>query len=266
MKRGICLALVGLFGSVSVYALDDAEFRESVKRIRETSQVIRNRTAQLGVKISSHDALNSFSEPSGDSSSSGEKKKKRHLLVVHNEGKRLRASAGKYLFGTLYHRLVVGGEPAPAIVLLSDDQGLFSGLKVLGKARPGGTEDRLAIDFDRIVTRQGTVIPVKAVAEDEAGAYGLEAQVFSSKALSVAGSIASSFISGAASLAQTQTPTAFGFNQVDRSGRNAILQGIAQTGADQSKRLIEDATKEKPVMVVDAGTPVTLYVDEEVRF
>lgn len=260
----ITIGILALFSSSSSYALDESEFRESLRQLRESREKTQRKIVQLGVKVSSHDGLQTENETSD---SEGEKKrKKKRLLVVYDEGRRLRASAGKYLFGTLYNRLVVGGESAPATVLLSDNQGLFSGLKVLGKARPGGTEDRLSIDFDRIITRQGTVIPVKAVAEDDAGAYGLEAQIFSSKALSVAGSIAASFISGAASLAQSQSPTAFGFSQTERTGRNAILQGVAQTGADQSKKLIEDATKEKPVLVVNAGAAVTLYVDEEVRF
>ena len=109
------------------------------------------------------------------------------------------------------------------------------------------------------------MIPVKAVALDDTGAFGLQAQVFSGKAIAVAGAMASGFISGFAASQQGQTQTPFGFSQVQPTVRNSLLQGVAQTAADQSKRLIEDATKESPVLVVDAGTPVTGLTQEEVR-
>ena len=75
--------------------------------------------------------------------------------------------------------------------------------------------------------------------------------------------MASSFVSGIAASQQTQAPTAFGFSQTERNGRNALLQGLSQTAADQSKRLIEDVTAEKPVLVVEAGTAVSVYLDCE---
>jgi NADH:ubiquinone oxidoreductase subunit D len=98
------------------------------------------------------------------------------------------------------------------------------------------------------------------------GAYGLEAKVFSSKALMLAGAIAGSFISGFAAAQQTQTTTAIGFQQTQPSMRNGILQGVAQTTADQSKRMIDEATAEKPVLVVEAGESVVAFFDEEVRY
>ncbi len=82
----------------------------------------------------------------------------------------------------------------------------------------------------------------------------------------IAGSIAGSFISGYAASQQTQQTTAFGFSQPQTGARNGVLQGVAQTAADQSKRLIEDATKEKPILVVEPDTKVSLYLDEEIKF
>jgi hypothetical protein len=103
------------------------------------------------------------------------------------------------------------------------------------------------------------------VALDTEGAFGLTAQVLNGKALAVAGAMASSFIAGLASGQQSQTTGPFGFSQTQPTGRNAILQGVAQTAADQSKRFIEETTSEKPVLVVEALTPVTVFVQEEVR-
>ena len=54
--------------------------------------------------------------------------------------------------------------------------------------------------------------------------------------------------------------------QTQPGNRNGVLQGVAQTAADQSKRLIDDATKEKPILVVEPETKISLYLDEEVRF
>jgi len=90
--------------------------------------------------------------------------------------------------------------------------------------------------------------------------------VLSQKALSVAGAIASSFVSGLAASQQSVTSNAFGFESTQRSPRNTILGGLAQTAADQSKRLIDEATSEKPVLIVEPNTSVTIMFQEEVRF
>jgi hypothetical protein len=191
---------------------------------------------------------------------------KRGLFTVHDEARAFQAAPGRLLFGEVVNRLVVGSDGSPAILELNAGQGAFSGLRVLGRGFQGSTDGRLGIGFDRLVLRTGRVVPIKGAALDGSGGYGLEAQVFSSKALAVAGAMGASFISGLATSQQTETTTAFGFSQVQPTGRNAILQGVAQTAGDQSKRLVEDATKEKPVFVVESGTAVTVYLDEEVRW
>ena len=122
------------------------------------------------------------------------------------------------------------------------------------------------LEFQRLISRTGKAIPVQAVGLDQEGAFGLSAQVFSQKAWSVAGAMTSSFIAGLAASQQSQSANAFGFSQPQITGRNSLLQGVAQTAADQSKRLIDEATAEKPVLVVEAGTPVTILIQEEVRF
>jgi hypothetical protein len=84
--------------------------------------------------------------------------------------------------------------------------------------------------------------------------------------MAMLGAMASSFISGVAASQQTVAPTAFGFQEAPPTGRNAIFQGVAQTAADQSKRIIEESTQEKPILLCTEGTPVTVYLDQEVRF
>lgn len=232
------------------------DFSSQVRRLQANGDRIDSQMRQMGFYIQNKKPLGW-----------GEDKPSRQpLYQVHSDGAWLRAEAGRTLNAQTLNRLVVGPEGSPAILTLDDNQGLFSGLKVLGVAKQGSTEGRLYIDFDRLVFRTGKVIPIKAVVLDDAGAFGLRAQVLSSKALMVAGSIASSFISGYAATQQTQQTNAFGFTQTQPGSRNGILQGMAQSAADQSKRLIEDSTKEKPVLVVDPKTKATLYLDEEVKF
>ena len=189
-----------------------------------------------------------------------------HLFQTHGDATRLRAESGRVLIAETTNRLVVGVEGSPAILTIADNQGLFSGLKVLGSAKQGSTEGRLFIECERVIFRSGRALAVKGSVLDDAGAFGLKAQVLSSKALMIGGAIASSFISGYAASQQTQQTNAFGFSQPQTGTRNGILSGVAQTAADQSKKFIEDSTKEKPILVVEPKTKMSVYLDEEVRF
>lgn len=232
------------------------DFRAEAERLQRNGDRIDAQMRSMGF------LLNGKSMLAGED----ERNAKARLFTVHAESTGLRAPAGKRLMAQISNRLVVGPEGSPVIITINDGQGLFSGLTVLGQAKQASTEGRLYIDFDRLVFRSGKVVAIKGTALDEAGTYGLKAQVLSSKALMVAGSIAGSFITGYAASQQTTAQNAFGFMQTQPGARNGVLQGVAQTAADQSKRLIEDATKEKPVLVVEPDAKVSLYLDEEVRF
>ncbi len=195
----------------------------------------------------------------------GERGEKR-LFQVHSEMKQLQAPAGRFLFGRLVHKLVVPSDGAPAIVELGSSQGALSGVRLMGMAKHSSTGDRVAVEFNRILFKGGSTGQIHAVALDESGALGVPAYVLSQKALSVMGAMASSFVSGVAASQQSLVPNAFGFQTAQPTGRNAILQGLSQTAADQSKRLIEEATSEKPVLILEPGTEVSVLVQEEVRF
>jgi hypothetical protein len=233
-----------------------ASYAEELERVKAREKKIDWNLTQLGVggRASSNDAAEK------------EEASKLPLLQVYSQAAALRAPAGKLLFAKLHTRVVVSSESAPVVGLLDGGQGLFSALRVLGKARPSSTPGRLQIEWDRVVTRGGRTIAVHAVALDPEGALGLTAQVFSNKALAVTGALASSFISGLVASQQSMAPGALGFSETPPTGRNALLQGTAQTAADQSKRLLDEATQEKPVLIVEPGTAVTLYLEEEVRF
>lgn len=241
---------------VLVSAFAGQDFRAEANRLQQNGDRIDAQMRSMGFMLSGK----------ANAQSDEERAARPRLYTVHGEAVGLRAEVGRRLVAQTSNRLVVGPEGSPAIITIGDGQGLFSGLTALGQAKQASTEGRLYIDLDRIVFRSGKVATIKGTVLDEAGAYGLKAQVLTSKALMVAGSIAGSFISGYAASQQTTSQNAFGFMQTQPGTRNGVLQGVAQTAADQSKRLIEDATKEKPILVVEPETKISLYLDEEVRF
>jgi len=187
------------------------------------------------------------------------------LFQVHDDLS-AKLPAGKLLYGKVFNRLIVGSDGSPVLIELDSGQGRYSNLRLMGFARQSGTPGRLTVEVQRLLLSNGRAVNLQASALDTDGAFGLEAQVFSSKALALTGALASSFIAGAAASQQTESTNAFGFSQIQPTGRNAIFQGLAQSAADQSKRLIGDATSEKPVLVVESQTSVTVLVQEEVRF
>jgi len=185
------------------------------------------------------------------------------LFKVHNSNSLRAAGVGEIVFGKLHTKVLVGTEPVPVIIRFNPDQGRFSGLRALGTARANSVDGRVSITFSKIIFSSGKAVAVNAQALDAQGAQGLKAEVISHKALAVAGAMGSSFVSGLAAASQTQKTNAFGFTETQPTGRNAILQGLAQTAADQSKWLIDEATKDIPVLILEPGSDVSVLFEEE---
>jgi hypothetical protein len=251
--------LVVLLGVPSAQASNpQADFQLRTERLKkqqaQTDQLLSQVKARAGIFDEAGIAPGKADEPV------------QPLFKIHAEASTRTIPAGKLIFGELVNRLVVGSDSSPTLIQLDEAQGSLSELRIMGTARQSGTAGRISIEVSRLVLRNGSSLALKASTLDASGGFGLEAQVFSSKALAVGGALASSFISGLAAGSQTQMTSPFGVVQTEATGRNAILQGVAQTAADQSKRFIEEATSEKPILVVEPGTPVSILVDEEVRF
>lgn len=250
--------LVGLTSALA----QEPSYTKQLEKVRQTQIETDRMVLQLGAKWGVSPGL-----PGRNGSISLDSEEPKPILQVHSDLSLGRIAQGKFLFGRLVHRLVVGSEAAPAIVEIDPGQGGLSSLRVMGSARPGGTPGRVQIDFQRLLFRSGKSVATLAMALDKEGALGVPAQVLSGKAITIAGAMASSFIAGLAASKQAQIVSPFGSYQTPpATGRNAILQGVAQTAADQSKRLIEEATAEKPILILESGTPVTVFVQEEVRF
>lgn len=232
----------------------DLDFASRVARIRSRQGEIDSALRGLGVKAGP--VPNDRAEI---------QKERGVLLVQHGSLRATRVPAGQLWFGKLRNRLVVGADGSPALIDLDDRQGFASKLRATGVARQSGTHGRVSIEIQRLLLRTGKAVALNATALDAVGGYGLEAEVVSQKLFALGGAMASSFVTGAALSQQTQSVNAMGFSQTQPTGRNAILQGLAQTAADQSKRFIDEYTQEKPVLVVEAGTELVVLVQEEVR-
>ena len=255
--RRLNLSLL-ILSSVSIKAAVGSDYQSSLRRLGESQSQLDQSLRQLGVHQSG------WGEPVTRDQADG--RKKTPLFQVHSDLKEPRLPLGRFIFARVVNRLVVAGEGSPSVVEVLSDQGSLSGMRLVGIARQSSNPSRVSIEFKNLVFRGGRAIPIQATALDESGAYGLSAQVVSQKALSVMGAMASSFVSGLAASQQSQAVNAFGFQQTQTTGRNAVLQGLAQTAADQSKRLIDEATAEKPILIVEPETPVTVLVQEEVRW
>lgn len=241
--------------STLVYADDYAERVKSLKKSQ----------AEMDRKMASYPGMSGFHQGESSGVFPTEKKVK-PLFQVHNSASRLMGANGNLFFGTTVNRLVVSGEASPVLIQLKEGQGAFSGLRLIANSTQSSTPGRLNIEVQRVQFRSGKTLPIQAMILDRDGARGVEAQVISQKALAIAGALATSFISGIAAADQTVSSNAFGFETTQRSPRNSLLNGLAQTAADQSKNFINDATTEKPVLILEVGTAVTVFLQEEVRF
>lgn len=188
------------------------------------------------------------------------------LFVKHSDSDKLRIPTGSILYGSTLQELIIGSDPAPVFIFLNSNQNQFSGLKMTGIAR-ASSSGRLLLDFNKLHFSDGRTAAIQAQALDSQGALGLEpSQILSAKALALVGSMAGSFISGYAASQQSQVMSPIGITQNQITPRNSILQGVAQSAADQSKRLIDEATEEKPVFILKPGADVSIYFTEEVRY
>lgn len=253
MKKALSLILI-----ISAEARAERTYQERVDSIHNSQSSVDQILRQWGRSVGFDSKSNAGSQARSE--------QPQPIYQLHASLASTGLPPGKLLFGRLINRLVVGADGSPTLVELDPGQSFASGLRFMGIARQAGTQGRVSIELNRLLLRGGRSVPVQATSLDMDGAYGLSAQVFSGKAWAVAGAMASGLISGLASGQQTQTTSALGFSQIQSTGRNALLQGVAQSAADQSKRLLEEATAEKPVLVVEALTPVTVLIQEEAKW
>jgi hypothetical protein len=231
-------------------------YSESAKNINQGISRTDAAMELLGLRPRSH--LRSPAASPDESSSAP-------ILQIVDATNRLVAPAGKILWGKSLGRIILSSDAHPLKLVLDPEQGLFSGLIVLGIAKASSTSGRVQMDLDRLVLRTGRTESIQGLGLDEQGALGVEAHVLSGKLSATGGALATGFISGLAAGSQSQVTGAFGYSQTEITPRNAILQGLSQAASDQSKRLIEDATRERPILILEPGAHVGIYLQQEVR-
>jgi len=115
------------------------------------------------------------------------------------------------------------------------------------------TEERLYIQFNQVVFRDGTFGNFSAVACDkEDQMVGVKGSLVSRNLGRIAGGVGLGFIGGFSS--GLQEPQAF--NGQKPSLKNALLNGTATTALEESRKMLSDLKNQIPIMEVKGATEI----------
>jgi hypothetical protein len=125
------------------------------------------------------------------------------------------------------------------------------------------TEDRLTIQFTKLINRDGSVNPIHAEADDLSDkSAGLKGSVVSSRGGKLAASIGLNFISGATEALQ-DSEGQFGATIHPPNVKDAALQGTAQASLEQSREMMDEMKNTKIEVRVPDGTDFYLLFTDE---
>jgi len=182
----------------------------------------------------------------------------KNILQVHNYPQDFFIPAGALTYGKNHFRLLVGSEPSPAQIIFSNSNKyqFLCGLKLLGIATQN--KDRIFMEFDRLILRSGKTIPIKATLLDIYGSLGVKGKKQNSKLLEVAGEAALGILDNSKNEQEN-----FGFAQKEssKSTKDRIKISLLQ----ESKDYLQEELKEKPVLLLEEETPVTILFKEELQ-
>jgi type IV secretion system protein VirB10 len=149
------------------------------------------------------------------------------------------------------------------------------GDKLLGRAAPGKTRDRMVITFDKVIFKDGTSLPIQATAQDIDGTYGVKGIKIGDVLLNSAGPLlldtAASFFEVLQDVAKNVTivtgggsgvAVVGGGNNSESGQNNNPAQTAAETGVESgrnvfdtiSELLSEDIVDNQPYVLIPAGT------------
>lgn len=125
------------------------------------------------------------------------------------------------------------------------------------------TEDRLLVDFSKLVFQDGTVQNIKAQACDkEDQTVGIRGSKVGKYASMLTAGIALNFAGGLAEgLQESQVQNGVVVKRSDL--KNAALNGAAKASIDQSKEIVEKWKQQKTVIQVKGGTEICIIFDGE---
>ncbi len=125
------------------------------------------------------------------------------------------------------------------------------------------TEDRLQIDFSKLIFRDGTVQNIKAQACDqEDQAIGIRGSRVGKYASQLAAGIGLNFAGGLAEGLQ-DSQVQGGVAVKKTNFKNAALNGAAKASLEQSKDIMEKWKQKQTVIQVKAGTEICIIFDGE---
>lgn len=150
------------------------------------------------------------------------------------------------------------------------------GDKLVGKAAPGKTRNRMVITFDKVIFKDGRSLPIEAVAQDIDGTYGVKGIKIGDVLLNSAGPLlldtAASFFEVLQDVAKNATVvTGTGNTGVIVGGNNGSQSPTAsatQAGTDSgrnvfdtiSELLSEDIIDNQPYLLIPAGTRLQAFL------
>ena len=121
------------------------------------------------------------------------------------------------------------------------------------------TESRVSVRFFKVVLKEREVLNIGAIALDSSDQLvGLQASRLSSESIRLGASIGLNFVGGVAEGMKEKTGS--NGTSVDKnSPSNALLNGAAQASIEQAKYMMEEAKNQKISLVVESGTPFTVF-------
>ncbi|MBL7555108.1 MAG: TrbI/VirB10 family protein [Bdellovibrionaceae bacterium] len=127
------------------------------------------------------------------------------------------------------------------------------------------TEERLFVNFKKLITKDGKEIKIKAQAYDQSDKIiGLKGSKISNRAWKMAGATGLSFIAGYTEALKTPEIPIFGSTKAP-SPRDAALSGAANAAMEQSKEMIESMKNAPVIIEVSAKTPITVIFEGDLK-
>lgn len=145
------------------------------------------------------------------------------------------------------------------------------GDRVLGRAAPGRNRDRIIVQFNQVVLKDGRTLPITGQALAVDGTLGVPGYQVGDLVVSALGPILADFVVGAAQqiTAQNQQTTSFGGLQTVQQtpGTRASLTDLAVSGAGRAMErvrdlMLEELEQERPYIFVPAGTRTRVYLQD----
>lgn len=193
-------------------------------------------------------------------------------LVKASEGQNLGQALpmGSTFEGRLVNTILSSDSVQPVIAEIGEDifwkNSVFipAGTRAIGGASFDDTARRLQIRFQTFVFPGGDQHAVSALALLPDGSSGLPGDYHSGETMKQTGRFAGTFIGGLAEGMKDKQPGGgMGMPLEPGSLKNGLLNGLAMSALDQSKRFSDDLQKVKPYLEIPAGSTFLLYLEKE---